>query len=60
MHRLQYRIDAAVFAAHPAYRRGVVVVRDADNMHSGAALEPLLRTAEARSRERLLGAAVTD
>ena len=44
----EYRVDPAVFAAHPGYRRGVVVVADADNSRDGSALQALLRAEEAR------------
>lgn len=60
MQEIEYRIDGAVFAAHPGYRRGVVVVRDAANSRSGAELQAMLRAEEARLRERLQGISVTD
>jgi DNA/RNA-binding domain of Phe-tRNA-synthetase-like protein len=60
MHSLQYRIDPAVFVAHPGYRRGVVVIRDAVNTRGGAAIEALLRPEEERLRVRLRSASVTD
>ena len=49
---LEYTVDPAVFAAHPGYRRGVVVVVDADNGRDGSALQALLRAEEARLRQR--------
>ena len=54
MQEFEYSIDRAVFAVHPGYCRGVIVVRDAEN--SGAPrLQALLRAEEDRVRERLHG-----
>ncbi|MEI7444532.1 MAG: phenylalanine--tRNA ligase beta subunit-related protein [Burkholderiales bacterium] len=55
MHAPEYRIDDAVFVAHPDYRRGVVLVDAADNGRDGAALVARLREAEAAARERVTG-----
>lgn len=55
MHAHDYRIDDAVFAAHPDYRRGVVLVDAADNARGSAALVALLRESEAAARERVVG-----
>ena len=48
-----YAVHREVFAAHPSYRRGVVVVRDADNGRDGTALRELLRTEEEGLRVRI-------
>ena len=55
MNAPEYRIDDAVFAAHPDYRRGVVLVDGADNGRDGAALVARLREAEAAARARVTG-----
>ncbi|MFM1990918.1 MAG: hypothetical protein RJA99_3875 [Pseudomonadota bacterium] len=51
----EYRIHDAVFAAHPGYRRGVVLVDAVDPGRGGAALVARLRAAEAAARERVVG-----
>ncbi|MEZ5657091.1 MAG: phenylalanine--tRNA ligase beta subunit-related protein [Burkholderiaceae bacterium] len=57
---MQYLIDAEVFESYPGYRRGVVVIRGAQNTRDGSALETLLRSEEARVRERLAGINVAE
>lgn len=55
MDTAQYRIDDTVFAAHPDYRRGVVLVDGVGAGRDGAALAALLREAEAAARDRVTG-----
>jgi DNA/RNA-binding domain of Phe-tRNA-synthetase-like protein len=60
MNALEYRIDPAIFAAHPGYRRGVLVVQDASNGRSDPGLVALLREEEAQLRARLFGSNVAE
>lgn len=60
MATLEYKISPAVFAAHPGYRRGVLVVHGASNTADGEALQGLLRAEEARLRERLHGSNIAE
>jgi len=55
MPMLHYRVDPAIFSAHPGYRLGVVVVDGADNSRSSEPLAPLLRDAEAAVRNAVTG-----
>lgn len=50
---MDYHIASDILDAYPSYRRGVVVLRDADNRDEGSRLEPLLRAEEERLRHRL-------
>lgn len=60
MNGIEYRVDESIFAAHPHYCRGVLVVRRAINGPSSAALVDLLRGEEASLRTRLQGRTVQD
>jgi DNA/RNA-binding domain of Phe-tRNA-synthetase-like protein len=60
MPTLDYKIDRSIFAAHPGYQRGLVVVHGAANHAKVPQLQAMLRAEEERLRERLRGASVTD
>lgn len=60
MANLEYRVDSAIFEAHPGYKRGVVVVHGASNCLSNAELIALLREEEEQLRIRLHGCNVAD
>lgn len=53
MKNLTYSIAPDVFAAFPGYRRGVVVARGVRNGDSPPELAAMLRSEEARARQRL-------
>jgi DNA/RNA-binding domain of Phe-tRNA-synthetase-like protein len=57
---IRYRIDQSLFSAHPDYRRGVVVVRGANNAATGTKLQAILRNEELRLRERLSNFNIVD
>lgn len=50
-----YTVNPAIFAAHPAYRRGVVFFSGLENNHSHTALSLLLRANEQSLRTRICG-----
>lgn len=55
MDDFRYGVAPDVFAAHPGYRRGVIVFDRLDNRGDGAALLPLLREAEQQVRDTVTG-----
>lgn len=55
MHSFQYAISDDIFAAHPGYCRGLVLLEDTNNSGPGQAALHWLREAEAGLRERVAG-----
>ncbi len=49
---MDYHIASDIFDAHPRYRRGLVVLCNANNCDEGSRLEPLLRAEEEHLRHR--------
>lgn len=55
MSSFTYTINPDIFADHPQYRRGVIVLKALDNSRPDAALTALLRQAEVELRQRIEG-----